>query len=251
MLFRSGRIVVIGGGNTAIDAARVALRKGAEEVIVLYRRNKEDMPADEREVKDAEEENIKIIELVAPVKIHGTDKVEEIECLKMELKEFDSSGRRRPEMVKGTEFKIKVDMIIPAVSQYSDLPFIKPEEVEITKWGTFVTDRDTLMTRLKGVFAGGDVARGSDTVITAIADGKNAAKSIDIYLGGKGVLNTGEKIDIPIGEDQGEVIEHERFAMKYLDPKKRTTHFKEVAVGYHRLNALAESMRCLRCDRRG
>ncbi len=247
----SGKVVVIGGGNTAIDAARVAIRKGADEVTILYRRTIEDMPADEREIRDAQEENIKIMELVAPVKIHGKDKVKEIECIKMELGEFDSGGRRKPEPVNGTEFRIKADMIIPAVSQYADLPFIKHNGVEVTKWGTFVTDRDTLMTKMEGVFAGGDVARGSDTVITAIADGKKAAKSIDLYLGGKGILNTGEEIDIPKGEDQGEIVEHERFPMKYLDPKDRANNFKEVAIGYHKLNALAESMRCLRCDRRG
>jgi len=246
----NGRVVVIGGGNTAIDAARVAIRKGAEEVVILYRRSLEDMPADEREIKDCQEENIKIIELVAPVKIHGMDHVQEIECLKMELGEYDSGGRRKPVSVKGTEFRIKADLIIPAVSQYSDLPFVKQDEVEVTSWGTFVTDRDTLMTRLEGVFAGGDVARGSDTVITAIADGKNCAKSIDVFLGGKGNLNTGEEIEIPKGSDEKEIVEHERFPMKFLDPKDRTSNFKEVAVGFHKLNALAESMRCLRCDRR-
>ncbi len=245
-----GKVVVIGGGNTAIDAARVAIRKGAEEVVVLYRRTINDMPADSREIKDAQEENIKIIELVSPVKIHGKGQVKEIECLKMELTEFDSGGRRRPVPVEGTEFKIEADMIIPAVSQYSDLPFIKKDEVEVTKWGTFVTDKDTLMTRLDGVFAGGDVARGSDTVITAIADGKKVAKSIDIFLGGKGILNTGEEIDIPCGQDEKEIVEHERFPMKYLDPKERTSNNKEVAIGFHKLNALAESLRCLRCDRR-
>lgn len=246
----NGRVVVIGGGNTAIDAARVAIRKGAEEVTILYRRKIDDMPADIREIKDAQVENIKVIELVSPIKIHGSNQVKEIECLKMELGEFDSGGRRKPVPVKGTEFRIKADMIIPAVSQYSDLPFIKQDEVEVTKWGTFVIDKDTLMTRLDGVFAGGDVARGSDTVITAIADGKNCAKSIDIFLGGKGELNTGEEIEIPKGSDEKELVEHERFPMKFLDPKDRTSNFKEVAIGFHKLNALAESMRCLRCDRR-
>ncbi len=247
----NGRVVVIGGGNTAIDAARVAIRKGAEEVTILYRRTIDDMPADKREIKDAQEENIKILELVSPIKIHGLSRVEEIECLKMELGEFDSGGRRKPVPIKGTEFKIIADMVIPAVSQYSDLPFIKHDEVEVTKWGNFVIDRDTFMTTLEGVFAGGDVARGSDTVITAIADGKNCAKSIDKFLGGKGILNTGEDIEIPNGKDEKELVEHERFPMKFLDPKDRSDNFKEVAVGFHKLNALAEAMRCLRCDRRG
>ena len=141
-------------------------------------------------------------------------------------------------------------MVIPAVSQYSDLPFINRDEVEVTEWGTFVTDKDTLMTKMKGVFAGGDVARGSDVAITAIADGKNAAKAIDKYLGGKGELNTGEEIEIPKPSEEKEIVEHERFPMKFLDPEIRKHNFDEVAVGFHKLNAIAESMRCLRCDRR-
>ncbi len=246
----SGKVAVIGGGNTAIDAARTALRLGAEEVTILYRRLKEDMPADSREIRDAEEEGIRIIPLVAPVRFIGKDKVREIECIRMELGGFDSSGRRKPRPAAGTEFTIKVDYVIPAVSQYSDLPFINKDEVEVTQWGTFVTDRDTLMTKMKGVFAGGDVARGSDTVIRAIADGKNAARSIDRYLGGTGVLNTGEEIEIPQAADEKEIVEHERFPMKYLPPKERSRNFDEVAAGFHKLNAIAEAMRCLRCDRR-
>ena len=245
-----GNVAIIGGGNTAIDAARTALRLGAQEVTVLYRRLIDDMPADSREIRDAVEEGVRIVPLVAPVKFIGKDKVKEIECIRMELIDFDTSGRRKPKPVPGSEFTLKVDMVIPAVSQYSDLPFINRDEVEITQWGTFVTDRDTLMTKMKGVFAGGDVVRGSDTVIKAIADGKNAAKSIDRLLGGTGVLNTGEDIEIPMAVDEKEIVEHERFPMKYLPPEERRHSFDEVAVGFHKLNAIAEAMRCLRCDRR-
>lgn len=244
------KVAVIGGGNTAIDAARVAVRQGAEEVTILYRRLEEDMPADAREIRDAIEEGIRIIPLVAPVRILGKKAVEAVECIKMELGEFDSSGRRKPKEIPGSEFKFETDMVIPAVSQYSDLPFINKDEVEITEWGTFVTDKDSLMTKMKGVFAGGDVVRGSDVVITAIADGKNAAKAIDKYLGGKGELNTGEDIEIPKAADDKELVEHERFTMKYLDPNIRSKCYDEVAIGFHKLNAIAEAMRCLRCDRR-
>lgn len=243
-------VAVIGGGNTAIDAARAAIRLGAKDVTVLYRRLIEDMPADAREIRDAIEEGVKIIPMVAPVRFNGKERVSEIECIRMELGEFDSSGRRKPKAIPGSEFTLKVDTVIPAVSQYSDLPFVNKHEVEITQWGTFVTDKDTLMTRMKGVFAGGDVARGSDVVITAIADGKNAAKSIDKYLGGKGILNTGKEIEIPKPPEEKEVVEHERFSMKFLDPEQRKGCFDEVVVGFHKLNAIAESMRCLRCDRR-
>jgi NADH-quinone oxidoreductase subunit F len=233
-----------------VDAARTALRLGAKEVTILYRRLIEDMPADKRELRDAVEEGIRIIPLVAPVRFIGDEKVTGVECIRMETSGFDSSGRRKPKPVPGTEFTIDVDYVIPAVSQYSDLPFINKEEVEVTQWGTFVTDRDTLMTKMKGVFAGGDVARGSDTIIRAIADGKKAARAIDIYLGGTGELNTGEDIEIPQAVDEKEIVEHERFPMKYLPPKERSRDFSEVALGFHKLNATAEAMRCLRCDRR-
>lgn len=245
------RVAVIGGGNTAIDAARVAVRLGAGQVTILYRRTVDDMPADAREIRDAVEEGISIVPLVAPVRFIGDEKVKGVECVKMELKEFDAGGRRKPRPVPGSEFVLEVDMVIPAVSQYSDLPFINRDEVEVTQWGTFVTDRDTLMTRMKGVFAGGDVTRGSDVVITAIADGKNAARAIDRYLGGSGELNTGEDIGIPPAADEKELVEHERFPMKFLEPGIRRDNFDEVAVGFHKLNAIAEAMRCLRCDRRG
>ncbi|HHV63796.1 MAG TPA: NADH-quinone oxidoreductase subunit NuoF [Peptococcaceae bacterium] len=243
-------VAIIGGGNTAIDAARTVLRLGAKKVMILYRRSIEDMPADPREIHDSLEEGIEIIPLVAPVRILGKEKVEEIECVRMELGGFDSAGRRRPQTIEGSNFSIKVDMVIPAVSQTSDLPFIKKEEVKMTDWGTFVVDKETLMTTLEGVFAGGDVVRGSDVAISAIADGKKAAVSIDRYLGGKGVLNKGQDIDIPMPTDEDELVEHERFPMEILEPEKRKDNFCEVVQGYHKLNAIAESMRCLRCDRR-
>jgi NADH-quinone oxidoreductase subunit F len=246
-----GVVAVIGGGNTAIDAARTAMRKGAKEVHILYRRTIDAMPADSREIADAVEEGIIIHELVAPVKFIGNGYITKIECVKMGLGKFGSDSRRAPQKIEGSNFFIDVDMAIPAVSQYSDLPFVKKEEVEITEWGTFVVDATSHMTTQAGVFAGGDVARGADVVITAIADGKNAAKSIDKYLGGTGELNTGKPIDIPVlTADESDAIEHERFKMKYLDPQKRKHNFEEVSTGFHKLNAIAESMRCLQCSKR-
>ncbi len=244
------KVVVIGGGNTAIDASRTALRLGASDVTILYRREIEDMPADVQEIREATEEGVKIVPLTAPVRFIGKDSVKQVECVKMEIKGFDTSGRQKPEPIPRSEFKFDCDTVIIAVSQSSDLPFIKKEEVEITKWGTLVTDKDTYMTKISGVFAGGDVVRGPDTVIAAIADGKRAAKAIDRYLGGKGILNIGEPIEIPRPIEEQVIVEHERFPMKYLDPERRKMGFDEVAVGFHKLNAIAESMRCLRCDRR-
>jgi NADH-quinone oxidoreductase subunit F len=246
----NGIVAVIGGGNTAIDAARVAVRMGAKEVHILYRRAIEDMPADKREIKEAVDEGVIIHELVAPVEFIGVDRVTQVKCLRMELSGFDSNGRKKPCEIIGSEFMFDVNYVIPAVSQYSDLPFVKKEEVEVTKWGTFVVDNETMMTTMTGVFAGGDVVRGSNQVITAIADGKKAACSIDKYLGGKGELNKGEPIEIPQITDDSELEEHERFAMQYADTESRKHNFEEVSKGFHRLNAIAESMRCLRCDRR-
>jgi NADH-quinone oxidoreductase subunit F len=169
----------------------------------------------------------------------------------MEPGEFGKDGRRIPVKQPDSHFTLHIDMAIPAVSQYSDLPFVTREDVELTDWGTFVVDTATQMTTQPGVFAGGDVARGSDVVITAIADGKVAARSIDIYLGGKGILNSGEPIEIPnMHQDEANTIEHERFTMRYLEDERRRNSFDEVAQGFHKLNAIAEAMRCLQCSKR-
>ena len=246
-----GVVAVIGGGSTAIDAARSALRLGAQKVHILYRRTKEEMPADKREIEDAIEEGVILHELVAPVRFIGNGAVTRIECVKMKPGRYGKDGRRVPVVVPDSNFKLEIDLAIPAVSQYSDFPFITKAEVGITDWGTFIVDPDTQMTTQAGIFAGGDVARGSDVVITAIADGKNAAKSIDKYLGGKGKLNIGEPIELPAkGIEEGNTVEHERLQMRYLDLDQRKNNFDEVPQGFHKLNAIAEAMRCLQCSRR-
>ena len=245
-----GVVAVIGGGSTAMDAARVALRKGASEVHVLYRRSIDDMPADRREIAEAIEEGIEIHELVEPLHFSGFGNVEKVVCQRMTLRGFDKDGRRKPVPVPGEIVEFYVDLVIPAVSQYSDLPFVRPDEVEMTSWGTFIVDGETQKTTMPGVYAGGDVVRGADIVITAIADGKKAARSIDRFLGGNGELNKGEPIDIPQPIEDLELLEHERFLMKRLDPETRKHSFDEVIKGFHKLNAMAEAMRCLRCDRR-
>ncbi len=243
-------VVVIGGGSTAFDAARTAKRLGAEKVTVVYRRLLEDMPADPREIEEAQEEGIEIRQLMAPVAFVGKKSVSGVRCMRMELAGFDESGRRKPRAVEGLEFVISADMVIPAISQHSDLPFISRDDVTVTKWGTLVVDPETMMTDIRGVFAGGDVVRGPDTVIQAIADGKKTAQAVDRYLGGNGNLNTGESIDIPSAADEKDAMEHERFSMRFRDAEARAKNFQEVVVGFHRLNAIAEAMRCLRCDRR-
>jgi len=243
-----GTVAVIGGGNTAIDAARTAIRLGAKKVHILYRRTREEMPADKREIQDALDEGVILQELVAPVRFVGLGKVSRIECVRMMPGKFGKDGRRVPIEVPDSKFVLDIDLAIPAVSQYSDFPFISKAEVGITDWGTFIVDPETQMTTQPGIFAGGDIARGSDVVITAIADGKKAAKSIDKFLGGKGILNIGDPIEIPTrGIDEGTTVEHERFQMRYLDPELRKGNFDEVQQGFHKLNAIAEAMRCLQC----
>lgn len=245
-------VAVIGGGNTAIDSARTALRLGAGKVIVIYRRMIDMMPAYENEIQEAIAEGVEIMELAAPVRfLAGKDgRLEQIECIRMRLGEFDKSGRRKSVPIEGSNFYLKVDQAIPAVSQYSDLPFIRKDEIGVTPWGTFIINDDTLMTTMDGVFAGGDVARGPDTVIQAIADGKKAAISIDKYLGGRGKLNKGNPIAIPELFDEDEIVSHRRFPVDMLPADKRKDSFEEVVLGYHKLNAMAEAMRCLHCDRR-
>lgn len=244
------RVAVIGGGSTAMDAARTAIRLGAKEVHVLYRRQLKDMPADQREIDEGLEEGIELHTLVTPIAIEGEDQVSGLKLIHLSQGAFDASGRRRPVKDFGTEFMMAVDMVIPAVSQHGDLPFIDKDDLEMTPWGTFVVDATSGMTKLPGVFAGGDIVRGPDTAIWAIADGKKAAVRIDIYLGGTGDLNKGETIDIPLARDEDSPDEHKRFERRMLAPRDRCDNFNEVSKGYHKLNAMAEAMRCLRCDRR-
>ncbi|NLX94280.1 MAG: FAD-dependent oxidoreductase [Clostridiales bacterium] len=245
-------VAVIGGGNTAIDSARTALRLGAKEVTVLYRRTLDNMPAYEVEIEEALNEGVIILELVSPVRfIAGENgKLAMVECVRREISDFDSKGRRNTTHIEGSNFILEVDTVIVAVSQYADLPFIKKTEIGVTNWGTFIVDPKTLMTTMPGVFSGGDVARGPEDVIRAIADGKHAAISIDKYLGGSGKLNKGRIIEIPEIIDEDEVIIHNRFPQEMLPLDKRTSSFDEVVLGYHKLNAVAEAMRCLHCDRR-
>lgn len=245
-------VAVIGGGNTAIDSARTALRLGAKKVTVLYRRTMDIMPAYEEEIEEALAEGVEILVLVSPVRfIAGENgRLAHVECVRREISDFDNKGRRNTRHIEGTNFILDVDTVVTAVSQYADLPFIKKSEIGVTNWGTFVIDPKTQMTTMEGVFSGGDVARGPEDVIRAIADGKYAATSIDKYLGGSGKLNKGKTIDIPEIIDEDEVVVHERFPQEILPLEKRLDSFDEVVLGYHKLNAVAEAMRCLHCDRR-
>jgi NADH-quinone oxidoreductase subunit F len=244
-------VVVIGGGNTAIDSARTALRLGAKYVTLLYRRTIDMMPAYKGEVEEAIEEGIEIVEMVQPIKFVGRDgMVFKVVCNRMELGEFDSSGRRKSVYRDGVTFEVQADLVIPAISQQADLPFVSAENIGLTPWGTFTVNEETMMTTQEGVFAGGDIIRGPDTVIQAIADGKKAAMTIDRYLGGRGILNKGEEIHIQPKVDEDEVAELKRYPLDMLPLDKRRNGFEEVVLGYHKLTAMAEAMRCLHCERR-
>jgi len=179
------KVAVIGGGNVAMDSARSALRLGAEEVYIVYRRSKEELPARAEEAENAEEEGIIFRFLTNPVKFLGDESgwVKGIECIRMRLGEPDASGRRRPVPIEGSEFMMDVDTAVIAIGQTPN-PLIQrtTEGLETTKWGTIVVQEETGETTKKGVYAGGDVVSGAATVISAMGAGKRAARSINEYL---------------------------------------------------------------------
>ena len=181
-------VVVVGGGNVAMDAARSAKRLGAENVYIVYRRSEEEMPARNEEIHHAKEEEIEFKLLNNPVKINGDENgwVKSVTCVKMELGEPDASGRRRPVPVEGSEFDIDADVVVVAIGQTPN-PLIKntTPDLETNKWGCIVAKEETGATSKTGVYAGGDVVTGAATVILAMGAGKTAAASIDEYLSSK------------------------------------------------------------------
>ena len=177
-------VIVIGGGDTAMDCVRTSIRQKAKSVKCIYRRDKENMPGSAREVLNAEEEGVEFIWLSSPKEFKGKDKVESLVVDKIKLGEPDESGRRMPVIQKNSEFEIKADLIIKALGfDPEELPKLFDEEkLQVTKWGTIKTDFDTMETNIPGVFAAGDIIRGASLVVWAIKDGRDVAKSIDKYL---------------------------------------------------------------------
>jgi len=177
-------VIVIGGGDTAMDCVRTSIRQKAKSVKCIYRRDKENMPGSAREVLNAEEEGVEFIWLSSPKEFKGKNKVEYLVVDKIKLGEPDESGRRKPVIQKNSDFKIKADLIIKALGfDPEELPKLFDEEqLQVTKWGTIKTDFDTMETNIPGVFAAGDIIRGASLVVWAIKDGRDAAKSIDKYL---------------------------------------------------------------------
>ena len=177
-------VVVIGGGDTAMDCVRTSVRQKAKSVKCLYRRDKENMPGSAREVANAEEEGVEFVWLSSPKEFIGINKIEKLIVNQIQLGEPDDTGRRRPQVKEGSEFEIKTDMVIKALGfDPEDLPYLfDSKELQVTKWGTLKTNFDTMETNLKGVFAAGDIVRGASLVVWAIKDGRDAAEAIKTYL---------------------------------------------------------------------
>ena len=190
-LFDKGRlnaegkdVVVIGGGDTAMDCVRTSIRQKAKSVKCLYRRDKENMPGSAREVANAEEEGVEFVWLSSPKEFKGANKVNNLIVDQIQLGEPDDSGRRRPKIKEGSEFEIKADMVIKALGfDPENLPYLfDAKDLQVTKWGTIKTDFDTMETNLKGVFAAGDIVRGASLVVWAIKDGRDAAAAMKTFL---------------------------------------------------------------------
>ena len=245
-------VAVIGGGNSAIDSARTAIRLGAKKVTIYYRRERKDMPAQEWEIRAAEEEGVQIMYLVAPVRIvtqYG--KVTKLELTQMRLDKFDRSGRKQPKPILGSEFTEKVETVISAISQNPDFGFI-PKESGIEINPTTIKVDKNLRTANAKVWAGGDVVTGPAMVIDAIRAGQQAAHKIDEAIR----LANGEKPWVPPAEEmivipfevEEETKEQPQVPIPEAPPELRRKDFREVELGYTMEMALAEARRCMRCD---
>lgn len=250
------RIGIIGGGNAAIDAARCVKRmKGHESVSIFYRRTRTEMPAFEEEVDAAIEEKIDIQFLTAPTRvIVKNGSLTGIECMKMRLGEMDESGRRRPVPIEDSHFSIELDTLIVAIGQDPDLSFLDRDHgLDVSKNDTIVVSSDTLSTKRQGVFAGGDVVTGANTVVDAMASGKKAAEMIDRYMQGQEVapeyrLTRPSLFVPPVELAEEELEEASRPKPPSLALNERAYNFKEVEKMLTEEAALKEARRCLRCD---
>ncbi|MBZ5554357.1 MAG: FAD-dependent oxidoreductase [Acidobacteriia bacterium] len=250
-----GHVGIIGGGNSAVDAARVALRQeGVASVTLFYRRQRHDMPALIEEVDLAIEEGIQLETLVTPVKIESRDgHLTGIQCVRNELGTRDSSGRRQPNPIHGTEFLRLLDTLIITIGDEPDIEYITSMGIEINERGTLRTDPDTLATSRAGVFAGGDVVTGPNTVVDAIAAGKKAAVRIGRYLRGD-EMKPSEPVRVPqvyvepCGISEEEAGELRRAEPPTLPIELRTQSFSEVELPLLEEDARREAKRCLRCD---
>jgi NADH-quinone oxidoreductase subunit F len=244
------RVAVIGGGNVALDSARTALRLGADEANIYYRRSREEMPITEVEYDEALNEGIQVNFLVSPTRIVSADwKVTGLQCIRMRLGEPDEGGRRRPIPVEGSEFLVEADTVIAAVGQAPDHSFLPPGSA----LERMVVDNNTLATNVPGVFAGGDFVTGPGFVVEAVAAGRRGAIAIDKYL--RGDASRVEMYDLRIEtakeitkEEEETWEEQPRIIMPRLPVPERKGSFIEIEQGFSEEQARQEAKRCLRCD---
>jgi heterodisulfide reductase subunit A-like polyferredoxin len=247
-----GKAVIIGGGHSALDGARTALRLGADEVHILYRRSKTEMLAEPEEIEEAEKEGIKIHFLVAPVRISEKDgKTDGIECIRTRLTAADTTGRRKPIPIADSEFFIEASHIIPAIGQEPDLNFLDERfNAEVSKWNLLKVNSETLQTSIPGVFAGGDVITGPATVIEAVDAGKRAARYMVKYLQGE-ELPTEWQDEPPYGDNWVEIPDDaptlNRMRVPTLPVEDRLPGFQEVSLEVDEETARSEAARCLNC----
>jgi formate dehydrogenase beta subunit len=253
------RLLVIGGGNVAMDCVRTARRLGFDDVNLLYRRTEAEMPADPQEVEEAKEEGVHFHHLVAPVAIEAANgAVTGLKCQRMELGAPDASGRRSPVPIEGSEFVIPCDAIIPAVGQVCVVDCVLPDADALTRWKTLVVDKTTFQSEKKHIFGGGDCVTGPATLIAALAAGKDAARFIAQYLEkGQCTPDTEDVLQSLVGTGKLFAKEEEfdipgistRMHPEVLAPETRVNDFEEVEKGFTMAQAHAEAVRCLRCYR--
>ncbi|MBF8266748.1 MAG: sudA 4 [Dehalococcoidia bacterium] len=243
------RVAIIGGGNVAIDGARTALRLGAKEVTIVYRRTRQEMPATADEVQAAEKEGVKFQFLVSPMGVYRDGDHLRLHLQCMELGEPDDSGRRRPVPIKGKETDLPINTLLVAIGQVADVA--KSWGIDLNRNGTIQGDNKSMATNRAGVFAGGDVITGPSNVTEAIAAGRRSASAMDRYLGGDGDIEEtlapppGDEMDMP---SKLHPLGVKAFPVAELDVKERIHTFDEVERGYTRDEAIQEARRCIRCD---
>jgi NADH-quinone oxidoreductase subunit F len=250
------RVAVVGGGNSAVDAARVAWRlPGCEKVTIIYRRTRAEMPAFKEEVDAAIEEGIEIHFLANPIKVHVEQgRIKAIDCIRMKLGDFDSSGRRRPVPLEGSEFRVEADTLITAIGERPDTSYVGGYAgLALTDWDSIKVNGETMGASVPGVFAGGDVVTGPNTVIDAIAAGQRAAESIERWVDGAPLERTYEvtkpymRIDaVSVPED--EMMNSWRMRAEEVPIAGRIGSFEEIVPALTADEAMKEARRCLRCD---
>jgi formate dehydrogenase beta subunit len=254
------KCAVIGGGNTAIDCVRTLVRLGAEEVSIVYRRTRKEMPANEVEIVAAEHEGVKFHFLAAPTRIIGDEsgRATHLEFLKMELGEPDASGRRRPVPIEGSETRMEVDMVVSAIGQGPDVSFIEADnrlkEMSITRWSTIDANPEILQSNIPHVFAAGDAYTGASLVVEAIGGGRRAARAIHLFLTEQPiepVAKSLRKKHIPesLFDSVAGIRNRKRAEMPELPVAERIKTFDETDLVLSEADALAESRRCLSCCR--